>query len=51
MKVKPWKNEILHATTEKGGCRQFCVWKRDLTGSEDCLYNNIHTTEVSNRYN
>ncbi|XP_065222437.1 esterase E4-like [Planococcus citri] len=43
--VKPWKN-ILMATTEKGGCLQFSLRKALIDGSEDCLYNNIHTPEL-----
>ena len=46
VEVKPWKN-VLNATTEKGGCLQFSLYKKQLAGSEDCLYNNIHTPVVS----
>ena len=46
--VKPWKN-VLNATTEKGGCFQFSIYKKQLAGSEDCLYNCIHTPLVNNR--
>ncbi|XP_065202785.1 juvenile hormone esterase-like [Planococcus citri] len=49
VKVRPWKNIILDATTEKQGCRQFCIFKRELAGSEDCLYNNIHTTKLPSK--
>ncbi|XP_065219358.1 juvenile hormone esterase-like [Planococcus citri] len=49
VKVKPWKNGILDATTEKGGCRQFCIFQKEITGSEDCLYNNIHTPKLPSK--
>ncbi|XP_065211401.1 esterase FE4-like [Planococcus citri] len=45
VKVKPWK-DILDATVERGGCRQYSIWKRELLGSEDCLYNNIYTPKL-----
>ncbi|XP_065219197.1 esterase E4-like [Planococcus citri] len=45
VKAKPWKN-ILEATTERDGCRQFSLFKRRMAGSEDCLYNNIHTPSL-----
>ncbi|XP_065219497.1 esterase E4-like [Planococcus citri] len=45
VKIKPWK-ATLDATVEKQGCRQFSLVRRDLSGSEDCLYNNIHTPEL-----
>ncbi|XP_065218915.1 esterase E4-like [Planococcus citri] len=46
VKIKPGKNNVIDATVEKGGCRQFCIYQRDLAGSEDCLYNNIHTRQL-----
>ncbi|XP_065202739.1 esterase E4-like [Planococcus citri] len=45
VKVKPWKN-IYDATIEKPGCVQFCLKSYRLTGTEDCLFNNIHTPEL-----
>ena len=46
MKVKPWK-DVYDATTERPGCIQFSLKSYQLTGTEDCLFNNIHTPEVS----
>ncbi|XP_065222438.1 esterase FE4-like [Planococcus citri] len=43
--VKPWKN-VLMTTNEKGGCLQFSMKKGRMDGSEDCLYNNIHTPKL-----
>ncbi|XP_065219224.1 esterase E4-like [Planococcus citri] len=45
VKIKPWKS-TLDATIERDGCRQFSLLRRDFSGSEDCLYNNIHTPEL-----
>ncbi|XP_065211405.1 esterase E4-like [Planococcus citri] len=48
VKVKPWTH-ILDATVEKGGCRQFAIWKQETIGSEDCLYNNIYTPKIPSK--
>ncbi|XP_065218873.1 esterase E4-like isoform X1 [Planococcus citri] len=45
VKIKPWK-DTLNATFERDGCRQFSLLKREFSGSEDCLYNNIHTPQL-----
>ncbi|XP_065219414.1 esterase FE4-like [Planococcus citri] len=45
VKIKPW-NGVLDATQEKEGCRQFAITLKCITGSEDCLYNNIYTTKL-----
>ncbi|XP_065202780.1 esterase E4-like isoform X2 [Planococcus citri] len=45
VKVKPW-NGILDCTIEKEGCEQFSLRKRNFSGDEDCLYNNIHTPRI-----
>lgn len=45
VKVKPWEN-ILDATVGKEGCLQFSLTDKKIAGSEDCLYNNIHTRQV-----
>lgn len=47
VKVEPWNN-VLDGTTEKSGCTQFALlYSLSIIGSEDCLYNNIHTSVVS----
>ncbi|XP_065202784.1 esterase FE4-like [Planococcus citri] len=47
--IKPWKN-ILDATIEKkSGCLQFSVHHKCICGSEDCLYNNIHTPTIPSK--
>lgn len=46
VRVKPWK-DVYDATIEKNGCIQFSMRLGMLVGSEDCLYNNIYTTQVS----
>lgn len=38
----------MDATVEKQGCSHFSILMRGLIGSEDCLYNNIHTPKVRN---
>ncbi|XP_065202737.1 esterase E4-like [Planococcus citri] len=43
--VKPWK-DIYDATVEKPGCAQFSLKLYQFTGTEDCLFNNIHTPEL-----
>ncbi|XP_065202765.1 esterase E4-like [Planococcus citri] len=45
VEVQPW-NDIFDATTEKSGCLQFSLKKKRVTGSEDCLYNNIYTSQI-----
>lgn len=45
IKVKPWSTTF-DATAEKTGCIHFSIRWHMITGTEDCLYNNIHTPEV-----
>ncbi|XP_065202768.1 esterase E4-like [Planococcus citri] len=45
VKVKPWSG-VFDATVEKTGCEHFSVRWHMLTGSENCLYNNIHTLQI-----
>ncbi|XP_065202746.1 esterase E4-like [Planococcus citri] len=45
VKANPWKN-IYDATVEKPGCVQFSVKLCRYAGTEDCLFNNIHTPEL-----
>ncbi|XP_065202748.1 esterase E4-like [Planococcus citri] len=49
VKVKPWK-DIYDATIEKPGCLQFSLMLYRLLGSEDCLFNNIHTPELPTKF-
>ncbi|XP_065202796.1 esterase E4-like [Planococcus citri] len=45
IKAKPWK-DVKDATIEKEGCIQFSLLTYELMGTEDCLFNNIHTTKL-----
>ncbi|XP_065202740.1 esterase E4-like [Planococcus citri] len=46
VKVKPWK-DTYDATKEKLGCAQYSpAIGCQLMGTEDCLFNNIHTREL-----
>lgn len=45
VKIEPWYG-IFDATIEKSGCLQFSLLKKRVSGSEDCLYNNIFTPQV-----
>ncbi|XP_065202744.1 esterase E4-like [Planococcus citri] len=45
VKAKPWK-DIYDATVEKPGCAQFSLKLCRFAGTEDCLFNNIHTPEL-----
>ncbi|XP_065211455.1 esterase E4-like [Planococcus citri] len=45
VKVKPWKG-ILDCTKEKHGCLQYSMRIKEITGSEDCLYNNIYIPKI-----
>ncbi|XP_065202753.1 esterase E4-like isoform X2 [Planococcus citri] len=45
VKAKPWK-DIKDATIEKEGCIQFSLLTYEFIGTEDCLFNNIHTTKL-----
>ncbi|XP_065202761.1 esterase E4-like [Planococcus citri] len=45
LKAKPWKG-IYDATEEKSGCIQFSYLTYEILGSENCLFNNIHTPKL-----
>ncbi|XP_065202733.1 esterase E4-like [Planococcus citri] len=48
VKVKPWKTTY-DATREKPGCTQFSLKEYQMTGDEDCLFNNIHTPKLPSK--
>ncbi|XP_065211408.1 esterase FE4-like isoform X2 [Planococcus citri] len=48
VKVKPWKT-VFDATFQREGCRQYSLRKHEITGSEDCLYNNIYTPKLPSK--
>ncbi|XP_065202738.1 esterase E4-like [Planococcus citri] len=45
VRVKPWK-DVYDATIQKPGCVQFSLLFCRFMGTEDCLFNNIHTPEL-----
>ncbi|XP_065208406.1 esterase FE4-like [Planococcus citri] len=49
VKAKPWDGILDASVEKKEGCLQYSYIRKNIIGSEDCLYNNIHTPSLPSK--